>query len=213
MKLYSVHRSPFGARVRAAAAFKGVVLEALGAPPEGLKAPAYLALNPLGKLPTLVLDDGAAVPESQVIVDLLEDVSPTPTLYPGDALARSRARLIPRLVDLYVLPPLFELFAHIDPARRDEGAVAAIFTRFGAGLDAIEVYLADHGFAVGGTFSAADCALAPAVFWIETVDRLFARSAPGDRPKMMAYAQLVKDDALLGPMLVDMATDLATVMR
>jgi glutathione S-transferase len=147
-----------------------------------------------------------------VIVDLLEDTTPAPSLYPGDAVARSRARLIPRLVDLYVLPPLFELFAHIDPARRDEAAVASIFTRFGSGLDAIEVYLADHGFAVGGTFSAADCALAPALFWVDTVERLFARATPGTRPRMEAYSRRVKADALLGPMLVDMGTDLATVM-
>ncbi len=212
MKLYSVNRSPFGSRVRAAAEFKGVALQDLGPPASGLKDPAYLALNPLGKLPTLLLDDGAAVPESQVIVDLLEDIAPTPTLYPGDALARSRARLVPRLVDLYVLPPLFELFAQLDPARRDETLVAAAFKRFGAGLDAIELYLAEQGFAIDGWFSAADCALAPALFWVDTVNRLFARVAPGERPKMTAYDALVKADALLGPIIADMGTDLATVM-
>lgn len=212
MQLYSVNRSPFGTRVRAAAAFKAVALEMLGPPAGGLKEPAYLSLNPLGKLPTLVLDDGSAVPESQVIVDLLEDAAPSPSLYPGDVLARSRARLIPRLVDLYVLPPLFELFAHMDPARRDERAASSIFTRFGAGLDAVEVYLADQGFAVCGTFSAADCALAPALFWVDTVERLFARATPGTRPKMAAYSRMAKADALLGPLLVDMGTDLATVM-
>jgi glutathione S-transferase len=32
----------------------------------GLKSPAYLALNPQGKMPLLVLPNGTAIPESQV---------------------------------------------------------------------------------------------------------------------------------------------------
>lgn len=33
---------------------------------KGVKSPAYLALNPQGKMPLLVLPDGQALPESQV---------------------------------------------------------------------------------------------------------------------------------------------------
>ena len=33
---------------------------------EGLKSPGYLALNPQGKMPLLVLPDGTPLPESQV---------------------------------------------------------------------------------------------------------------------------------------------------
>jgi glutathione S-transferase len=212
MKLYSVDRSPFGSRVRAAIEFKGLSVERLGAPEGGIKAPAYLALNPIGKLPTLVLGDGRALPESQVILDYLEDMAPRPTLYPGDAFDRAIARLIPRIVDLYLLSTLFELFAHLDPAKRDEDAVAAIFARFGAALDHIEPHLADQGFAVRGAFSAADCALAPALFWVATANRLFGRAAPGARPRLAAYWAMAKTDARLGPLVADMGTDLATVL-
>jgi len=212
MKLYSVDRSPFGSRVRAAIEFKGLTVETLDAPEGGLKSPAYLAINPLGKLPTLVLDDGRAIPESQVILDYLEEISPSPSLYPVDAVDRATAQLIPRIIDLYLLTSLFELFAHLNPAGRDEAAVDAIFTKFGAALDHIERFVADDGFATGGTFSAADCALVPALFWVETANRLFGREAPGARPKLATYWEMATKHPLLGPLAADMKSDLAKVL-
>jgi glutathione S-transferase len=212
MKLYSVDRSPFGSRVRAAIEFKGLTVETLGAPEGGLKSPAYLAINPLGKLPTLVLDDGRSIPESEVILNYLEDVAPTPSLYPQDAAEAATARLIPRIIDLYLLTALFELFAHLDPTGRDEAAVDAIFAKFGAALDHIEHYVADGGFAVGETFSAADCALVPALFWVMTANRIFSREAPGQRPRLAAYWEMAMRHPRLGPLAADMKTDLATVL-
>ena len=212
MKLYSVDRSPFGSRVRAAIEHKGLSVETLGAPEGGLKSPAYLAINPMGKLPTLVLDDGRTIPESEVILNYLEDIAPSPSLYPGDAVDQAMARLIPRVIDLYLLTALFELFAHLNPAGRDETAVDAIFAKFGAALDHIEHYVADEGFAVGGTFSAADCALVPALFWVTTANRLFGREAPGKRPKLAAYWDMATKHPLFGPLAADMKTDLATVL-
>ena len=212
MKLYSVDRSPFGSRVRAAIEFKGLSVQMLGAPEGGLKGPDYLALNPLGKLPTLLTDDGRALPESQVILDYLEDIAPTPSLYPGDAADRAMARLIPRIADLYLLTALFELFAHLNPAGRDEAAVTAIFAKFGAALGHIEHYLAPDGYAVGAGFSAADCALAPALFWVDTMNRRLGQTAPGARPKLAAYWTMATGHALFGPLIRDMGTDLATVL-
>jgi glutathione S-transferase len=211
MKLYSVDRSPFGSRVRAAIAFKGLSIETLDAP-GGVKSPEYLTINPLGKLPTLELDDGRAIPESQVILDYLEQISPAPTLYPGDAVAQATARLIPRIIDLYLLTALFELFPHLNPVGRNEAAVGAIVAKFGAALDHIERYAADGGFAAGETFSAADCALVPALFWVTTVNRLFGQEAPGARPKLAAYWEMATGHPLLGPLAADMKTDLAKVL-
>ena len=212
MKLSSVDRSPFGSRVRAAIEFKGLTVETLGPPEGGLKSPAYLALNPLGKLPTLLLDDGRSLPESQVILDYLEDIAPTPSLYPAHPADRALVRLIPRLIDLYLLPAVFELFAHLNPAGRDEAAVDAIFAKFGAALDHIEHYVGDGGFAVGEHLTAADCALVPGLFWVDTVSRRFARQAPGARPRLAAYWGRANLHPMFGPLVIDMRTDLATVL-
>ena len=66
-------------------------------------------MNPFGKMPTLE-HDGRYIIESEVICQYLEDLYPTPTILPGDALARAHARNVSRVVDLYVWPDANLLF-------------------------------------------------------------------------------------------------------
>eukprot|EP00887_Chlorella_sp_A99_P005155 scaffold40.g5155.t1 len=75
-------------------------------PFEGLKSAAYLALNPQGKMPMLVLPDGTALPESQVIETYLVDkyAATGPSLLPPTPEARARAALAARILDLYITP-------------------------------------------------------------------------------------------------------------
>ena len=57
-----------------------------------LKTPAYLALNPRGKVP-LIVDEGFALSESNAIVEYLEEQYPaTPRLFPGTTRERSQVR-------------------------------------------------------------------------------------------------------------------------
>ncbi|MCC6001809.1 MAG: glutathione S-transferase family protein [Pararhodobacter sp.] len=60
--------------------------------------PDYLALNPNGVVPTLV-HDGAAIIESTVICEYLDEVFPTPPLSPRDAPGRARMRAWLRFID------------------------------------------------------------------------------------------------------------------
>ena len=54
MKLYGAHLSPFVNKVRLQIALKGLDAVEFCAPPGGdLKSSDYLALNPIGKVPTL----------------------------------------------------------------------------------------------------------------------------------------------------------------
>lgn len=53
--------------------------------------PAYLALNPNGVVPTLVVD-GTPIIESSVICEYLDELAPPPSLTPPDALGRARMR-------------------------------------------------------------------------------------------------------------------------
>ncbi len=55
-------------------------------------------LNPLGVVPTLV-DNGAVVYESNVIIEYLDDAYPTPALRPTSPLARARMRLWTKQLD------------------------------------------------------------------------------------------------------------------
>jgi len=70
MKLYQFFASPFPTRVRLMLYAKGIPFEIVEPPGFGnskLPKGDYLKLNPLGRVPTLVLDDGRALPESEVI--------------------------------------------------------------------------------------------------------------------------------------------------
>jgi glutathione S-transferase len=56
-------------------------------------------LNPLGKMPVLVLDDGEVVYDSVVIVDCLEGIKPAPQLIPTDFRGRIAVRRWEALAD------------------------------------------------------------------------------------------------------------------
>lgn len=102
MKLYSLPLSPFASRVRLALYRKGLHEVEIVAPPDGgTKGDAFLAINPMGQVPTLEFDDGFALPESATILEYLEDAFPEPSLRPADKRDLARARLFLRLPDLY----------------------------------------------------------------------------------------------------------------
>ncbi len=60
--------------------------------------PAYLKLNPKGVVPTIV-HDGAAVIESTLICEYLNDVFPEPPLAPASPLQRAEMRVWSKMVD------------------------------------------------------------------------------------------------------------------
>ena len=55
--------------------------------------------NPLGKIPTLLLDDGTALYDSRVIVEFLDNVSPISRLIPDDNRDRVQVRRWEALAD------------------------------------------------------------------------------------------------------------------
>jgi glutathione S-transferase len=55
--------------------------------------------NPLGKIPTLVLDDGAALYDSRVIVEFLDHASPLNRLIPAEIRERVQVRRWEALAD------------------------------------------------------------------------------------------------------------------
>ncbi len=91
MKLYNGPTSPFGRKVRVVALELGVTLEVQSI--DVYSAEFLDALNPLRQIPTLQLDDGSALYDSDVIIDYLDSVSEQPTLVP----AEDRHRLLTRV--------------------------------------------------------------------------------------------------------------------
>jgi len=55
-------------------------------------APAYLAINPQGLVPTLENDAGAILTQSLAIIEWLDETHPSPPLLPKDPLRRAKVR-------------------------------------------------------------------------------------------------------------------------
>jgi glutathione S-transferase len=173
MILYAVLLSPYAARVRLALRFKGLDYDLLPPPGGGTRSAEYLAINPIGKLPVLVTDEGAAIAESETIVDYLDERYPAPALTPADPLDRARMRNIIRTFELYVTPCLSRLFGQMDPATRDEAVVSAEVARWRDGLALVNQFVADATFAVGDAPSKADCILLPSLLLCEVAASIF----------------------------------------
>ena len=86
MKLLYTKRSPFARKVRVLALEKNIHLELID---EDLanKSQKLLDANPLGKVPTLILDNGKTIYDSPVICQYLDGLNDKPVLIPrsGDA--------------------------------------------------------------------------------------------------------------------------------
>jgi glutathione S-transferase len=102
MQLYTAALSPYSAKVRAALYEKGLAFEPIELPwkPTGFlsKPAAMLAINPRGQVPVLI-DDRLGVYDSTVILEYLEDRSPSTPLAPRDPAARAICRQLEDLGD------------------------------------------------------------------------------------------------------------------
>jgi glutathione S-transferase len=89
--------SPYSCKVRMAAAYAGIPLEAV--PVEASNPPAELLnANPLGKIPVLIADDGETIFDSRAITQYLNRQSGN-KLYPRNPAKRTGAERLEALAD------------------------------------------------------------------------------------------------------------------
>ncbi|MGQ0677065.1 MAG: glutathione S-transferase family protein, partial [Rhodospirillales bacterium] len=90
--LYHMFLSPFSRKVRIALREKGLDFE-LKSEKVWERRTEFLALNPAGKVPVLVEDDGAVISDSVAITEYLEEAYPdAPRLLPDQPRDRAEAR-------------------------------------------------------------------------------------------------------------------------
>lgn len=187
MKLYNMYLSNFASKCRLAIYEKGLKIDIVPIPGGDLKSPEYLKIYPLGKTPALDAD-GVMIGESEVINEFLEDKFPQPALLPKDPAARARARMLSRFHDLYLEPPLRAMFAHLNPATRDQKLVDEKIAEVNTRLDQLEALLSGGAYATGEAFTLADCALIPTMFLATLLLPLFGAPLALDRrPKLNAW--------------------------
>ena len=119
MKLYlDSGRAPNPRRVRIFLAEKGVTLpvEPVDIPTQAHKTPAFSAVNPMQRLPALMLDDGTVIAESIAICRYLEALHPAPPLFGQGALDQALVEMWQRRVEFHLLTAVSQAFRHLHPA-------------------------------------------------------------------------------------------------
>ncbi len=141
---------------------KGVRWRHVEVDPFDLPVPAsYLALNPFGRVPTLV-HDGFVLYETAAITRYVDEAFPGPALQPADPAQRARMNQIMAIVDSYGYWPMVrQVFSHrlFRPAQGDAGDEAVIaegIERSDKVLAALEQLAAGGPFLVGKSVSIAD---------------------------------------------------------
>jgi maleylacetoacetate isomerase len=173
MTLYNWWRSSSSHRVRIALAMKGLDYEYVSVRlPSGEQASElHRNRSPTGYVPCLVVD-GVAHVESVAIVELLEDLFPTPPLYPKDPYGRARVRSLVEIVNSGIQPlQNTSVIAHVGHLTGDAEAPRAWMKHFVArGLGSLERAMAANAregvagpYAYGAAPTAADIFLVPQV--------------------------------------------------
>ena len=107
LRLYSYWRSSASYRVRIALGMKGLRADYaavnLAAGGGEQNQPAYRAVNPQGRVPSLEVD-GHVLTQSMAILEYLEEAHPEPPLLPADAFGRARVRALARIVACDIQP-------------------------------------------------------------------------------------------------------------
>jgi glutathione S-transferase len=168
MKLYFHPRSPYSQKTMIAFHEKQVAFTPVMVNLADAAARAeHRKLNPLGKVPVLLLDDGWKIPESSIIIEYLDTHYTTgPQLIPTDPDQGRQTRFHDRLADLYVSEAVTKIF--FDSQRDPDGAAAA-HRRLDEMFAAFDEHLGKRTWLMGDTFTLADCALLPGLRYGRTL--------------------------------------------
>lgn len=111
MKLFHGWLSSASRRVRLCLAEKGIDYESvpIDMGRQEHHSPEFLAMNPNGVVPALMLAPGRFLHESSTICEYLDEIQPTPPLRPKDAYDRAVMRNFVRWTDEHCLPHLLIL--------------------------------------------------------------------------------------------------------
>ena len=130
---------------------------------------ALLKMWPIGKFPVLRDDAwGETVPESSVIIEYLDRHYPGTTRFvPGEPGLALQTRLRDRFYDLYVHLPMQKIMGDRlrGEGKKDPHGVEEARAQLRTSYAMIEQQMATVTWAMGGEFSLADCAAAPALFY------------------------------------------------
>jgi glutathione S-transferase len=124
--------------------------------------------NPLGKIPTLLLDDGTAVFDSRVIVGFLDSVSPLNRLLPEEKRDRVAVRRWEAVADGVLDAGLLLRYESQRPkAEQSKAWVERQLARMHRAMEHMQAELGERPWCHGERYSLADIALGCCVGWLD----------------------------------------------
>ena len=167
MKLIGSLASPYTRKVRIVLAEKKIDYDFEIDNP--WKADAKAAkLNPLGKVPALLLDDGRTLFDSRVIVGFLDNASPIARLVPAENRERVEVRRWEALADgVLDAGVLARLENQREAKLRSAPWIERQMGKVRAGLAAMDSELGDKLWCVGNGYTLADIAVGVCLGWLD----------------------------------------------
>jgi glutathione S-transferase len=183
MKLLASLASPYTRKVRIVLAEKKIEceMELVDVAPVDNPVNAH---NPLGKIPVLILDDGAPVYDSRVIAEFLDGKSPIGRLIPEDLRDRVAVRRWEALADGVLDAGLLVRYESLrDKKERSQAWSDKQLARMKRGMAQMAADLGERPWCHGERYSLADIALGCCLGWL-------GFRKPGDVDWLREYAPL-----------------------
>ncbi len=197
MKLLGTNTSPYVRKARLMLLEKNIPHQYLIDPPTE-PGSLVLRVNPLGRVPALILDDGFCVFDSAVITDYVDTLSDAPVLIPRESTARLRVKRWEALADGIMDSAVVVRTESLRPeAQRNQAALSLHNTAISQALEYAAASLGVNSWCEGDALTLADLALVSALIYLNLrqPERDWGRAHPnlgawferiGARPSVVA---------------------------
>lgn len=144
----------------------------IGGPFGGNDQPEYLAMNPNGRVPTII-DDGFVMWESNAVVRYLASKHAAGTWYPDDLQKRARCSQWMDWTATTLSPahvPVFQGLIRTPPEKRNMDAILKAREGYSKALAMLDAHLANNAYIAGDAITMGDIVPAPFTYRWFTLD-------------------------------------------
>ncbi|MCD2514781.1 glutathione S-transferase N-terminal domain-containing protein [Massilia sp. G4R7] len=167
MKLIGSLTSPYVRKVRVVMAEKkldfSLALENVWVPETTIQE-----VNPLGKIPCLVMEDGSTLYDSRVIAEYLDTISPVCKLLPPNGRDRTEVKVWEALADGVLDAAILVFLERRErtPEQQSQKWIDRQMNKVHAGLREMSSRLGESSYCMGIHYSLADVAVGCALGWL-----------------------------------------------
>ncbi len=202
MKLLGTNASPYVRKARLVLLEKNITHTYLIDPPRE-PGSQVARVNPLGRIPALILDDETCVFDSPVIAEYADTLNDAPILIPRtDALARMRVKRWEALADGIMDSAVVVRGESLRPAeKQDTGNITRHNDAVTRALAFVSGQMGQRAWCEGSSITLADLAVASALIYLDL--RQPERNWRGAHPNLAAWFSRMNERASVRTSLAD----------